>query len=110
VEFKPPDNALYTLLSTSRSIVLNAVVDPDAPSRRNPIFRSWVHWVVTDIPHGKIRLGRQLTYYTGPAPPQATGLHRVHSMRDKLELMQVCVYFGAPAWKSHGCRRETRGV
>lgn len=31
------------------------LVDPDAPSRADPKFREWVHWVVCNIPDGEVR-------------------------------------------------------
>jgi large subunit ribosomal protein L35 len=36
---------LYTLL----------MVDPDAPSRENPVKRSWLHWMVVNIPGHDIK-------------------------------------------------------
>ena len=78
---KLEENALYTLI----------VVDPDAPSRVKPIYRSYFHQVVIDIP-GKqttppvlqenespkftLNGGRTALEYISPAPPYNSGPHR----------------------------------
>ncbi|KAH8381956.1 hypothetical protein KR009_001136 [Drosophila setifemur] len=66
VEWDADPDALYTLILT----------DPDAPSRKNPKFREWHHWLVVNIPGNKIENGSVLTAYVGSGPPQGTGLHR----------------------------------
>ncbi|CAG2177524.1 unnamed protein product, partial [Oppiella nova] len=66
VEWAPEQNALYTL----------AMVDPDAPSRVTPVWRSYKHWLVMNIPAGQVSGGDIVAGYTGPAPPEGTGLHR----------------------------------
>ncbi|KRZ45524.1 Dedicator of cytokinesis protein 1 [Trichinella pseudospiralis] len=58
--------ALYTIVLT----------DPDAPSRQNPKFREWHHWLVANIPGCEINKGEVLSDYIGSGPPQGTGLHR----------------------------------
>mmetsp|Transcript_27800 Transcript_27800/g.54720 ORF Transcript_27800/g.54720 Transcript_27800/m.54720 type:complete len:236 (+) Transcript_27800:2-709(+) len=50
--------------------------DPDAPARSNPMFREFIHWVVTDIPGQDISKGSTVIDYLGPAPPCNSGLHR----------------------------------
>jgi len=57
---------LYTLIKT----------DPDAPSRKDPKFREWHHWLVVNIPGGLVEKGDTLSEYVGAGPPQDTGLHR----------------------------------
>ncbi|XP_078668092.1 protein D1-like [Branchiostoma floridae x Branchiostoma belcheri] len=57
---------LYTLIMT----------DPDAPSRSNPKFREWHHWLIVNIPGHDIGRGEVLTDYIGAAPPKDSGLHR----------------------------------
>ncbi|XP_056427018.1 phosphatidylethanolamine-binding protein 4 isoform X1 [Hyla sarda] len=57
------------------------MVDPDAPSRNNPIRRYWRHWLVADIQgqdilSGEILKGKTIAEYNGPAPPANTGYHR----------------------------------
>ncbi|XP_076295059.1 protein D2 [Lasioglossum baleicum] len=59
-------NAYYTLCMT----------DPDAPSRQDPKFREWHHWLVGNIPGMNISKGEVLSEYVGSGPPQGTGLHR----------------------------------
>lgn len=46
------------------------MVDPDAPSKDNPIYKYWLHWMV-DISNNNI-----LFKYNEPAPPKDTGYHR----------------------------------
>uniref|UniRef100_A0A914I2E8 Phosphatidylethanolamine-binding protein n=1 Tax=Globodera rostochiensis TaxID=31243 RepID=A0A914I2E8_GLORO len=53
-----------------------AMVDPDAPSRKKPANREWLHWLVVNVPGTDVAQGEQLTSYMGPAPPKGTGLHR----------------------------------
>ncbi|XP_061458555.1 phosphatidylethanolamine-binding protein 1-like [Rhineura floridana] len=60
-----PDK-LYTLVLT----------DPDAPSRKNPKFREWHHYLVTNMKGNDISSGCVLSDYVGSGPPKGTGLHR----------------------------------
>ncbi|XP_042883742.1 protein D2-like [Penaeus japonicus] len=60
------ENALYTLCMT----------DPDAPSRQDPKFREFHHWLVVNIPGSDIARGKVLSDYVGSGPPRDTGLHR----------------------------------
>jgi len=66
VEWPTEEGALYTLCMT----------DPDAPSRAEPTFREWHHWLVVNIPGNNISQGDVLSEYVGSGPPQGTGLHR----------------------------------
>ncbi|KAM3924957.1 phosphatidylethanolamine-binding protein 4 isoform 2-T2 [Leptodactylus fuscus] len=57
------------------------MIDPDAPSRNNPRFQHWRHWLLADIQgrdllSGKGLKGRVITEYKGPSPPANTGYHR----------------------------------
>uniref|UniRef100_A0A8D0KF96 Phosphatidylethanolamine binding protein 4 n=1 Tax=Salvator merianae TaxID=96440 RepID=A0A8D0KF96_SALMN len=58
------------------------MVDPDAPSRTNPIYRFWRHWVITDIRvSSKTIFCDNLFHQSGlayrrPTPPSQTGYHR----------------------------------
>ena len=47
------------------------LIDPDAPSRKNPKFREWHHWLIGNIPGSEIAKGD-----VGSGPPKDTGLHR----------------------------------
>ncbi|KAK6101136.1 Phosphatidylethanolamine-binding family protein [Brugia pahangi] len=58
--------SLYTLVMT----------DPDAPSRQNPKFREWHHWLVVNIPGQDVSKGDVFSEYIGSGPPKGTGLHR----------------------------------
>ncbi|XP_047366418.1 protein D2-like isoform X1 [Vespa velutina] len=52
------------------------MTDPDAPSRKDPKFREWHHWLVGNIPGNDISKGETLSEYIGSGPPEGTGLHR----------------------------------
>ncbi|XP_050667757.1 protein D2-like isoform X2 [Leptidea sinapis] len=53
-----------------------AMTDPDAPSRKEPKFREWHHWLVGNIPGDNVGAGETLSAYVGSGPPEGTGLHR----------------------------------
>ena len=50
--------------------------DPDAPSREDPKYGEWRHWLVVNIPGNNIASGEVQVEYIGAAPPKGTGLHR----------------------------------
>jgi len=50
--------------------------DPDAPSRKEPTYREWHHWLVGNVPGNDISKGEVLSAYIGSGPPPNTGLHR----------------------------------
>ncbi|KAH7960574.1 hypothetical protein HPB49_021256 [Dermacentor silvarum] len=53
------------------------MVDPDAPSRKNPVKRSWLHWMVLNAPSSdKFHEGDVVMPYNGPNPPKGSGPHR----------------------------------
>ncbi|XP_033308140.1 protein D2-like isoform X1 [Bombus bifarius] len=52
------------------------MTDPDAPSRKEPKFREWHHWLVGNIPGSDVSKGEVLSQYIGSGPPEGTGLHR----------------------------------
>ncbi|KAL0100000.1 hypothetical protein PUN28_019467 [Cardiocondyla obscurior] len=66
VQWDGEANAFYTLCMT----------DPDAPSRKEPKFREWHHWLVGNIPGSDVSKGDTLSEYVGSGPPEGTGLHR----------------------------------
>jgi phosphatidylethanolamine-binding protein (PEBP) family uncharacterized protein len=66
IKWPTKDGKLYTLCMT----------DPDAPSRQDPKFREWHHWLVVNIPGNKVDGGKTMSAYVGSGPPQGTGLHR----------------------------------
>ncbi|GAA5887746.1 hypothetical protein JCM6882_001517, partial [Rhodosporidiobolus microsporus] len=56
-----------------------ALLDPDAPSRGDPKWAPFRHWLVTGLNPGtptRLEGGEELTPYMGPAPPPGTGPHR----------------------------------
>ncbi|XP_019626430.1 PREDICTED: phosphatidylethanolamine-binding protein 4-like isoform X1 [Branchiostoma belcheri] len=62
------------------------MVDPDAPSAKNPVMRYWLHWVVTQIQGEDLKrgiesqdwgsIGRTLMTYAPPTPPPGSGSRR----------------------------------
>ncbi|KAG9508572.1 Phosphatidylethanolamine-binding protein-like F40A3.3, partial [Fragariocoptes setiger] len=66
LEYKASADQLYTVCMT----------DPDAPSRQDPKFREWLHWLVVNVPSQDVSKGQTLSQYVGSGPPQGTGLHR----------------------------------
>ncbi|XP_012663145.2 phosphatidylethanolamine-binding protein 4 [Otolemur garnettii] len=56
------------------------MVDPDAPSRSEPIMKFWRHWLVSGITGANMKTGmiqgQELTDYQPPTPPPTTGFHR----------------------------------
>lgn len=59
-------NAFYTVV----------MLDPDAPSRQDPKFAQWLHWLVVNASGSDLSKGDVLAEYVGAAPPQDSGLHR----------------------------------
>lgn len=59
-----------------------AMLDPDAPSYRDPKFRPILHWLVVNVDAGDIaapanlKKGAVLYKYRGPKPPLGSGQHR----------------------------------
>lgn len=66
ISWNADSNAFYTVCMT----------DPDAPSRKQPTFREWHHWLVVNVPGCNIEQGEVLSDYIGSGPPKDTGLHR----------------------------------
>ncbi|KAJ8926873.1 hypothetical protein NQ314_020724 [Rhamnusium bicolor] len=79
IKWEAESNALYTVCMT----------DPDAPSRKEPKFREWHHWLVGNIPGNDVAKGEVLSEYVGSGPPPGTGLHRyvflVYKQNEKLK-------------------------
>ncbi|KAL4636084.1 phosphatidylethanolamine-binding protein 1 [Arapaima gigas] len=57
---------LYTLVLT----------DPDAPSRKDPKFREWHHFLLVNMKGCDVASGCVMSDYVGSGPPKGTGLHR----------------------------------
>uniref|UniRef100_A0A2K6E0D9 Phosphatidylethanolamine binding protein 1 n=1 Tax=Macaca nemestrina TaxID=9545 RepID=A0A2K6E0D9_MACNE len=75
---------LYTLVLT----------DPAAPSRKDPKYREWHHFLAVNIKGSDISSGTVLSDYVGSGPPKGTGLHyyvcplsnRSGNQRDKFKV------------------------
>ncbi|KAH9369532.1 hypothetical protein HPB48_019677 [Haemaphysalis longicornis] len=63
-------------LSSIRTICVFCRAHPDAPSRENPRYREWHHWLVVNVPGTTVANGEILSEYIGACPPRGTGLHR----------------------------------
>ncbi|KAK6766887.1 hypothetical protein RB195_026261 [Necator americanus] len=61
-------NELYTVI----------MMDPDAPSRKDPFLRDYLHWLVVNIPGSHVRNGNELMPFMRPRPPSGAGFHRYH--------------------------------
>ncbi|KAL1500855.1 hypothetical protein ABEB36_006279 [Hypothenemus hampei] len=66
IKWQADSSTLYTVCMT----------DPDAPSRKEPTFREWHHWLVGNVPGNDVSKGEVLSAYVGSGPPPNTGLHR----------------------------------
>lgn len=66
LEWTADADAFYTLIMN----------DPDAPSRKEPKFGEWHHWLLTNIPGCNVASGDVMSEYVGSGPPKDTGLHR----------------------------------
>ena len=64
---------------TDKNLTL-VMVDPDAPSAKNPSCRSWLHWIETNVntKTTDIRTGREIVQYQPPTPPSGSGKHRYY--------------------------------
>ena len=107
------DEVLYTLVLT----------DPDSPSRVSAKEREVVHWVVANIPGGRlnsIKRGTEVLPYLGPAPAYSSGLHRyvfcLYRQTDALteeELTNARTFFaprrGLKSYNDWVCAASPRG-
>jgi phosphatidylethanolamine-binding protein (PEBP) family uncharacterized protein len=67
VSFSHEPDKFYTMIMS----------DPDAPSRKAPLNREWLHWIIINMPNGGSRGGG--THVVGwypPTPPPLSGPHR----------------------------------
>jgi phosphatidylethanolamine-binding protein (PEBP) family uncharacterized protein len=97
------------------------MTDPDAPSREDPKWSEFCHWIITGLKPAAsstadpaaprpvaISKGREIVEYMGPAPPPKTGKHRYvfllykDGKTDKME--------GPPERKKWGNHEHRRGV
>ncbi|XP_001357023.4 putative odorant-binding protein A5 [Drosophila pseudoobscura] len=65
------------------------MICPDAPNRQNPMYRSWLHWLVVNVPGLDVTKGQPISDYFGPLPPRDSGLQRylilVYQQSDRLD-------------------------
>lgn len=53
------------------------MIDPDAPSKKNPIYKNWLHWIAGNIKSdGKTLSFVTIVQYAKPSPPKNSGVHR----------------------------------
>ncbi|MEQ2274200.1 hypothetical protein XENORESO_016024 [Xenotaenia resolanae] len=50
-----------------------ALTDPDAPSRKDPKFREWHHFLVVNMKGNDVSSGYVMSDYVGSGPPKGTG-------------------------------------
>ncbi|XP_071801019.1 protein D2-like [Asterias amurensis] len=108
------EGALYTVVMT----------DPDAPSRADPKFREWRHWLVVNVSNNDISSGSVRSEYIGAGPPKDTGLHRYVILiykqpgfinPEKIPFYPNCDINGRAKWKvrefaeSHGLGNPVAG-
>lgn len=67
ISYNKENNKWYTLI----------MVDPDAPSSKNPINRYWLHWLIINQTNNSE--GNIINKYQGPQPPNGTGTHRYYT-------------------------------
>ncbi|XP_022082074.1 protein D2-like [Acanthaster planci] len=114
VTWPAEEGVLYTVVMT----------DPDAPSRANPKFREWRHWLVINVPGNEIAGGSARSEYIGAGPPKDTGLHRYVILiykqtgrinPDSVPLVSDSDFTGRAKWKvrefaqSHGLGNPVAG-
>lgn len=78
-EAKRSPSVVYMGAEPDKQYLL-VMVDPDAPSAKEPTYRYWRHWVVAGIPGSSLKTGsiqgNTLSKYAGPSPPRLSGPHR----------------------------------
>jgi len=64
------------------------MVDPDAPSPKDPVYRYYLHWLIVNIK--KNEDGMIVNEYKGPAPPSSSGKHRYYiSLFEQKEVINL---------------------
>lgn len=61
IEFNHSKNKYFAII----------MIDPDAPSSSNPIFKYWIHLLV-------VNNNRKVVKYHPPSPPKGSGEHRYY--------------------------------
>ncbi|XP_045179175.2 phosphatidylethanolamine-binding protein homolog F40A3.3-like [Mercenaria mercenaria] len=70
------DTPLVTIEQNPEEYYTLLCHDPDAPSRADPKFGEFQHWLVMNITGNDMKTGEELTAYIGSGAPKGTGLHR----------------------------------
>lgn len=65
---------IFWKIELAKAVIM--ILDPDPPSRKEPKYREWLHWLIGNIPGNKVSQGEVLADYVGSGPPKDTGLHR----------------------------------
>lgn len=83
------DQPKFTFEAKPDQLHTLVMVDPDAPSRKDPALREILHFMVSNIPGSDVEKGNILAEYVGSGPPLGTGLHRyvflLYKQKGKLE-------------------------
>lgn len=78
-------------------------IDPDAPSRKDPKYREWRHWIVGNINAGNNLAGTTVESFMPSGPPPGTGLHRyiflLYEHSDKISHYKVKNPANRAQWK-----------
>lgn len=56
IQYEAENDKLYTLM----------MVDPDPPSRKEPKYRHWRHWIRVNVPGDRVEQGTDVSPYIGP--------------------------------------------
>ncbi|XP_047268822.1 protein FLOWERING LOCUS T-like [Capsicum annuum] len=102
--FKPPPRSKYLRFFVVFLYIffMKIMVDPDAPSPSNSIFREYLHWLVTDIPATTdTSFGNEVVCYEKPTP--SMGIHRFVLVLFR-QLGRETVY--APGWRQNFNTRD----
>ena len=83
------------------------MLDIDAPCRKAPSERSWLHWLVGNVPGCEICKGCCLVGYLGALPAEGTGLHRyvvlVYKQKGKQEYKEKKIDANCPDGRAKFC-------
>ncbi len=63
IDYNPDPNKIYCLM----------MVDPDAPSKKDPIFKYFLHWLIINI---SLDAKDIIMDFEPPTPPENSGPHR----------------------------------
>lgn len=105
-----------------------ALTDPDAPSRENPEWSQYLHWLVTGVPLVPLfalsnpaliaeasKNIQELIEWKPPGPPPKTGKHRyvfvaLAPANQTTEKLELSVPTERQHWGYGGCKEDRRGL